>query len=745
MAKSGKNTPQGNSSAHKNQPSAKAVPANEPLPVRDWFSRPEPTTISGDDRRKMAFWILAALGLVVMVALSFGSGINADDKFQVDYSQKLVNYYGTFGKDTTALYIPDGNMHLYGGFFEVTTGFANKAFGLQPTDIGYHHVRHVSSAVLGWVAILCAALLARLIAGWPAALATLIIMLLSPRFVGDSLMNPKDIPFAAGYILALYNMAAVLTAMPNPRRWNIVGLIVGLGIALGTRAGGLLPFAMLFLFTGLHFLLKNGGLRAFSNGAVLKKYALVTLGVAAAGYAFALFFWPYALQNPLKNPFIALSKFAELEVRIRVLYEGDNIMSDKTPWHYPVWWIVKTIPLAALLGFVGSVVMSPVLLRRYQPLWVLMTLFAAVFPVFYVIYKDSVLHDGWRHLTFAYPAICVAAGLFWGHLQRMFEGKKVLSGFMSGVMVALCASGLMFIISNPKMPYLYFNEIAGGLKGAYGEYETDYWGVSTRQGLEWMEQQGILRPNLDTTVVIATNMYFSTRQLTAKYGDKVKVKYLKWEKRCDDAWDYALYPTRFLDAVHMKTGQWPPKNAVHVVTADGVPILAVLKDNGKNCSLGVIANRAGDYKLAIEKLNAELVNVPNNELAWSSLASACLNAGQLDSCKMAAEKCLSISPADVQGNNILGMYWLAKQDIPKAKAQFESAIKKEPGNPGAWYYLALIAQDGGDPQTALNNLMRCIQVAPNFKPAYELAAQIYEANGESARASQFRAALSKMK
>mgnify|MGYP000514679752 CR=1 FL=1 len=158
-----------------------------------------------------------------MLSLSFGSGINADDKFQVDYSQKLVNYYGTFGKDTAALNIPDGNMHLYGGFFETLTGFASKVMGYETATLAYHNVRHASSAVLGWVAILCAALFAQLIAGWRAGLFTLIIMLLSPRFVGDSLMNPKDIPFAAGYMMAIYNMAAVLERLPNPRRWNLVG------------------------------------------------------------------------------------------------------------------------------------------------------------------------------------------------------------------------------------------------------------------------------------------------------------------------------------------------------------------------------------------------------------------------------------------------------------------------------------------------------------------------------------------
>ena len=742
MAKSGKNKPRSNDKDASR--SKQAATQSPPAPPKDYLTRPEATTASDPLLRKV-FWGIAALGLVVLVALSFGSGINADDKFQVDYSQKLVSYYSSFGKDTSALYIPDGNMHLYGGFFEVATGFANKMLGYNPEQLAYHNVRHASSAILGWVAILCAGLFAALFAGWRAGILTLVIMLLSPRFVGDSMMNPKDIPFAAGYMMAIYNMAAVLERMPAPRRWNIAGLVAGLAMALAIRAGGLLPFAMLFLFAGLHFWLKNGGLSAFSNFSALKKYTLIVVGTAVAGYALALFFWPFALQKPLDNPFVALSKFSVLEVRIRVLYEGLNIMSDKTPWHYPVKWMLYTIPLAALAGFAGSLLWLFRLLGRYNPLWVLLTLFAAIFPVFYVIYKNSVIHDGWRHLTFAYPPLCVAAALFWNELANAFSGKKYVQWAVYGVVGLLLVDAGAFIATNPKFPYVYFNPIEGGTKGAYGKFETDYWGVSVRQGIEWMEQQGILKENMPEQVVIATNMYYSAKELTAKYGDKVKLKYLKWEKRCDDAWDYALYPTRFLDGSTLQKGKWPPANAVHLVEAGGAPILAVLKDTGKNCSLGMAAAKVGDWPTAIEKLKAEVANVPDNDAAWSALGQVYLNVDSLELGKAAAEKALAISPDDSQANNLIGMYWLYKDETAKAKEQFEYSIRRDASNPAAWYYLALIARSQGDNQTALNNLMSAIKAAPNFRQAYELSAQIYESVGDPQRAQQFRAALGQIK
>ncbi|MCB9298184.1 MAG: hypothetical protein H6559_34450 [Lewinellaceae bacterium] len=53
--------------------------------------------------------------------MSLFSGINGDDEFQNDYSEKLVDYYLSFGADTAALYIEKGNMHYYGGFFDLVT------------------------------------------------------------------------------------------------------------------------------------------------------------------------------------------------------------------------------------------------------------------------------------------------------------------------------------------------------------------------------------------------------------------------------------------------------------------------------------------------------------------------------------------------------------------------------------------------------------------------------------------------
>ena len=138
-----------------------------------------------------------------MVWMSIGFGVNGDEKFQVDYSKKLWAYYSSGGKDTSALNIPEGNMHLYGGLFDMTAVSINKLLGIENEfSPAYHTTRRVLCAVFGFIAILFTCLFARDLGGWPLAFLTLLLMSFTPRFFGDSMVNPKDIPFAAGYIMA---------------------------------------------------------------------------------------------------------------------------------------------------------------------------------------------------------------------------------------------------------------------------------------------------------------------------------------------------------------------------------------------------------------------------------------------------------------------------------------------------------------------------------------------------------------
>ncbi|MBI5913822.1 MAG: tetratricopeptide repeat protein [Bacteroidetes bacterium] len=674
-----------------------------------WLSRP-PVTTERDAFYNKIFMAAAAAILLTTIVLALGSGINGDDEYQNDYSTKLVSYYSTMGADSSALFIDKGKMHYYGGFFDIVTGFTNKALGYEITDAGYHSVRHFFNAIFGFLAMLFTALLAKEIAGWRAGILTLVFMFFSPRFLGDSLMNPKDIPFAAGYAVALYYMALFFKKMPAPSWKTALGIVLGIALAIATRAGGLLLMAYLLLFTSQNFLMTNGPGGRAADGKTIGKYVIWTIGIAVASYALALVFWPFAMQSPIANPLEALGEFSKLGVKIRVLFGGDNVMSDQTPWDYPVQWIWRTVPLFTLIGFLGSFVFLRKIFTRYQPLPVFIALFAAVFPVFYIIYKDSILHDGWRHLTFVYPTMAVMAALFFVTAEGILKENKFGKYALYAVVALLVLEPAVFIARNAKFPYVYFNPASGGISSAYGNFETDYWGVSVKPAIDWLESQGKISTSMKDTVTIGTTFsYTAHAYVDKKFGGKVKVKYVRFNSRYEQAWDYGIFPSRYIKGPHLRSGNWPNKRTIHAITANGVPLTAI-EQGGGSAFDGEKALKAQDFPAAVTAFQQELQQYPDNELAWLKLSMAYLNSGNLPEAKNAATKSLEVAPENTTG----------------------------------LYYRGLAAMYGGDMNGAATDFREAIRLEDDMRPTilqtYERLAQSYDQQGNAQAAGQVREA-----
>jgi len=116
-------------SKKKQQRRTKAVPKSGQKP-KAHSPKVYPLPQSDQDPLYRKLFLYSIIGmLLISMLLSFGTGINGDDEYQVDYSEKLVDYYLTMGQDTSALYIEKGNMHYYGGFFDLTAGLVNHAAG----------------------------------------------------------------------------------------------------------------------------------------------------------------------------------------------------------------------------------------------------------------------------------------------------------------------------------------------------------------------------------------------------------------------------------------------------------------------------------------------------------------------------------------------------------------------------------------------------------------------------------------
>lgn len=686
---------------------------------------------------------LAGFVLLVMVAGGLASGINADDEYQHDYSEKLVQYYATLGRDTSAYYIENGDMHYYGGFFDLVTGAVNESLGLQPTDAAYNDIRHIFNAIFGFLTALFVGLTARNIAGWRAGIAALVLLALSPRFLGHSFMNPKDVPFAAGFAIAFYYLLRLLRQLPSPTWKTFTGLALGIALALATRAGGLLLLGYLGMFMGLHFLANYGWRGIVSEYKTTGRYLLYGLGAIAAGYTLAVLTWPAALRDPLRFPFEALSAFSVLGVKIRVLFMGENLMSDDTAWYYALVWIFRTVPLYVHLGLLLALVFLRGMLKTYGWLPVFMLFFATFFPLGYIIVKNSVLHDGWRHLMFVYPSMVVLITLGWYFFEQKYAGRKQLAYALYGVLALTALEPASFIVRNFQYPYVYFNPIGGGMKGAFGNFETDYWGISVKEAIHWLEKENILSENMPDTIRLGTHYFYNVRrQLSDKY--KVKVVYVRYNRRYTEDWDYGIFPSRYIRGAHLRAGTWPNSKTVHVVKANGVPLLAIEKDLTDDALRGEQALQAARWEESIEAFTREVNNHPDNETAWLGLANANINVRNFAASIDAANRALEVAPESENAYFYRGLAQLQQNQLEPAVRDLEAAIAVNDEFYVAHYYLAAVMQTQGNLPKALDYILTAIQINPSFKPAYELAASIYEQQGDTRNAQLYRAAAQRL-
>ena len=145
--------------------------------------------------------------------------------------------------------------------------------------------------------------------------------------------------------------------------------------------------------------------------------------------------------------------------------------------------------VSRLVGLVRTGAWPPAatLLPRAVPV------FAVLFPLAYLLYKDPTLYDGMRHYLFILPPM-VCAWLRWPW-SACYEGPKSQWSKRTRELPdckrawessrALCRERGDGRIA-PLSVCLFQSDISGGLPAAYMRDETDYWGISHKEAAEWL-------------------------------------------------------------------------------------------------------------------------------------------------------------------------------------------------------------------------------------------------------------------
>jgi Flp pilus assembly protein TadD len=688
------------------------------------------------------FWGLLAVIFVVMLIMVPQYGISGDEVTQWRYGTAVWDYLKTFGGDQTAVtgkYL-ENTQAMYGGFFD---GFAAMLIDIfKPKD--QFLMRHYWNAIFGFFGIVFAGLLAKEFSGWRAAIITVIFVVFTPRIFGEMFNNPKDIPFATGYLAALLCIIKWLKNLQTPNWKTTILLGLSIALAISVRVGGILVIAYWALFYLIEmYRTKSFGTKVFGKSI---KHILVAFII---GWLGACLFWPYALQDVFSHPLEAIKVMSAYPLNITTLFEGAKIRTSEIPANYLIKWIGIGMPLFVLIGFAGSFWFGFKYTKTQKNSFYFLLIFATVFPVFYIIYKKSVVYDGMRHIMFVLPVMVVLAALFYDQLLQMFAGKKAIQYAVAGITLVLVALPARFIFANAPNEYVYFNELAGGIKGAYGNYETDYYFNSLKGGFDWLYKNKLKdfkpTPGHDS-IIVASNAPEMMKQYINLTGKPIKFAYVRYYQRGESDWDYGVFMSRFLDKEQLQNGYFPGDNALHIVAADGVPLTTVQEnDPARNSLKGNAAIKANNFPQAVAYFEVAVKKDLKDAEAWRNLAVAAFQAGDKAKALDAIGKAYAISSLDVNMANTAGMIYLQGQDFTKAVQVFGKLSEDNPDMAEAWLGLGQAQASSKNYSAAIDDINKALALNPQYShDGYMMMANIYHAMGDDANAQKYAAAAQQM-
>lgn len=611
--------------------------------------------------------LIALFLLFLMPILSMDYGISGDEYVDHRHTGYVLDYF--FKGDTKALDQPKTLLHYYGISAQVIVRGVIEVFGIED----YYEARHAMCSIFGVLTILFTALLARRMGGGLSGVLAMLMLFLVPRFFGHSMNNLKDIPFAFGYVFSIFYILKLFDDFPRFSKKNIILLSLGIAFTIGNRAGGLLLIPYLFMYAGLFYIDRSGGIKEFfrfkRHSKILLRILAVVFLISIVGYFASVLLWPYALENPIKGPVESLKLLTKFKMGIRQIFEGKQVMSNMLPKYYAPKYLLITLPLTVLSGFVLFLVRYLFKSKEIK-LDHFFLLFAAVFPVFWVVYKNSNLYGGIRHFMFVIPIFVVLASIAWKDVIEKSKSAKIKYVYIA-ILIVLFALPLRWIIISHPNQYVYFNEIEGGITKAYGNYEMDYYFNSEKIGSEWL-RKNVIR-NTEKNFVIASHGKPSYYYRNDK---NVKSIYTRYYERSKKDWDYAVFVNEYINKHQLRKNLFPPKGTIKEFKLEGKPMCVVVKRPSKEDFYGFEALKSKKYKEAIDHFKNYLNIDPQSEQAWYGLAQAYMFSKEYKQAESSINRCLRNHPDYISAMHIKSVIYYESGQYTKALKQIDRTLAR---------------------------------------------------------------------
>ena len=389
---------------------------------------------------------------------------------------------------------------------------------------------------------------------------------LYPRFWGDMHFNPKDIP-----ITALFSFVLILFYYwyQSPSWLKTIGIGLLSGAALSIKANAV--FIPVVIILGVW----PWQWRWSPWGPVInhlkKRYRDYFVMVIIA-LSIHLISWPYLYADPLRRIYRYYRYiFSQGERGGIGVWNLDPLMQT---------FASMPVVIILLLGAGLCFAILQVAKGKERTFFQLLLVWIVV-PIFRSSLPSAQNFDGIRHFLEFLPAACLLAGFGAGRITKyLTQWKPNYRSIWSFIIAALLLTNLLIAhwVYNPYQ-YIYFNSLVGGLHGARTRLNipgtTDYWTVSYRQGIEW------LNDNAESEAKVSAPIAQWNFKLVAPLWMRPDLGYIS-RKRVDEYLAdgdtvYLMYITRegfYTPIIHDCQEN---QTIVHQIIVDRVPILEICK------------------------------------------------------------------------------------------------------------------------------------------------------------------------
>lgn len=308
-----------------------------------------------------------------------------------------------------------------------------------------------------------------------------LILAFLPRYFGHLHNNMKDIPQSVFFMLSLF-LFWRLIRIPTFKNLLLASIAFAVSYNSKVNAIFILVIAASFLLTQL-FIFKQ----KIGNKVIFLYFFLAPL-------AALLLWWPF-WTDPVGRLLEARHSYTTSTTNMPVLYFGRLYYSGVTiPLSYPFGLLAVTTPSLILFFFCLGVVklIKDTIRKKSYALFILFWFFV---PLLRYFKPNMIIIDDIRHfMEVLFPlAIISGTGAYQLYLFIHARIPKIRVLQVTIPIHCILLGIVSFYLLIPISLYhpfqtSYFNELIGGVKGAQGKFDIEFWASSYKYALSYLNQ-----------------------------------------------------------------------------------------------------------------------------------------------------------------------------------------------------------------------------------------------------------------